>query len=56
MCKYKVYFDKKIKKDFKKLDKNVLKLLLDWIENNLETVITVSIFIGKGDLNGSKSC
>ena len=36
MCKYKVYFDKKIKKDFKKLDKNVLKLLLDWIENNLE--------------------
>ena len=34
MCKYKVYFDKKIKKDFKKLDKNVLKLLLDWIENN----------------------
>ena len=38
MCKYKVYFDKKIKKDFKKLDKNVLKLLLDWIENNLENI------------------
>ena len=29
MCKYKVYFDKKIKKDFKKLD---------WIENNLENI------------------
>ena len=38
MCKYKVYFDKKIKKDFKKLDKKVLKLLLDWIENNLESI------------------
>jgi hypothetical protein len=26
---YKIYFDKKIEKDFKKLDKNVLKLILD---------------------------
>ena len=35
---YKVYFDKKVEKDFKKLDKKVLKLILDWIENNLENI------------------
>ena len=28
----------KVEKDFKKLDKNVLKLILDWIENNLENI------------------
>ena len=35
---YKVYFDKKVEKDLKKLDKKVLKLILDWIENNLENI------------------
>ena len=35
---YRVYLDKKIKKDFRKLDNNVAKLILDWIENNLEGI------------------
>ena len=32
---YKVVFDDKIKKDLKKLDKQTLKALFNWIEKNL---------------------
>ena len=32
---YKVVFDNKIKKDLKKLDKQTLKALFNWIEKNL---------------------
>ena len=33
---YKVVFDDKIKKDLKKLDKQTLKALFNWIEKNLQ--------------------
>ena len=33
---YKVVFDNKIKKDLKKLDKQTLKALFNWIEKNLQ--------------------
>ena len=33
---YKVVFDDKIKKDLKKLDKQPLKALFNWIEKNLQ--------------------
>lgn len=33
---YKVVFDSKIKKDLKKLDKQTLKALFNWIEKNLQ--------------------
>lgn len=33
---YKVIFDDKIKKDLKKLDKQTLKALFNWIEKNLQ--------------------
>ena len=32
---YKIVFDEAIKKDFKKLDKQTLKILFNWIEKNL---------------------
>ena len=32
---YKIVFDESIKKDLKKLDKQTLKILFNWIEKNL---------------------
>ena len=32
---YKIVFDEAIKKDLKKLDKQTLKILFNWIEKNL---------------------
>ena len=32
---YKIVFDEAIKKDLKKLDKQTLKILFNWIDNNL---------------------
>lgn len=32
---YKVVFDDNIKKDLKKLDKQTLKVLFNWVEKNL---------------------
>lgn len=35
---YRVFLEKQVKKDFQKLDRNIQKLILDWIEKNLENV------------------
>ena len=34
---YKIVFDEAIKKDLKKLDKQTLKILFNWIEKNLSS-------------------
>ena len=40
---YKVVFDNKIKKDLKKLDKQTLKALFNWIEKNLQNTTETRI-------------